>query len=160
MTEVAELTGSSAEGSGFPLAALVPPPAGELFAQWWGGTGRRELLVQRCRSCGCAQHYPRAVCTSCGSVDVAFEVASGRASLYSFTTVWRAPQPELVAPYVVALVRLAEGPLLLSRVLCTSEQTLACDQALVLEWAPLPDGRALPVFIPDRAHEQHQKDEP
>lgn len=140
-----------AGGGDFPVAAMVPPPAGVLFAEWWAGTERRQLLVQRCRSCGAAQHYPRALCVTCGSGDVGFEAASGRATLYSYTTVWRAPHPELKVPYVVALVRLAEGPLLLTRVEGAGEASLACDDALRLDWAPLADGRALPVFVPDQS---------
>lgn len=135
---------------GFPLAALVPPPAGALFAEWWAGTERRQLLVQHCRACGASQHYPRAVCTSCGGAELGFEPSAGSAVLYSYTTVWRAPHPDLATPYVVALVRLAEGPLLLTRLQGAEEGSVACDEPLRLEWAPLPDGRALPVFVPDR----------
>lgn len=135
-------------GTGFPLEALVPPPVGALFAEWWAGTERRQLLVQRCASCGAAQHYPRRSCTACSGTDLAMTAAAGEATLHSFTTVWRSPHPDLVPPYVVALVRLAEGPLLLTRVVGTSEESLHCDQLLRLEWAPLADGRALPVFAP------------
>jgi uncharacterized OB-fold protein len=138
-------------GAGFPLDTLVPPPAGGLFAEWWAGTQRRQLLVQRCATCGAAQHYPRLACTVCSGTDLSMTVAAGEATLYSFTTVWRSPHPDLAAPYVVALVRLAEGPLLLTRLVGTSEEALRCDQPLRLEWAPLADGRALPVFAPTAA---------
>ena len=143
-TEAATRTGR------FPLPALVPPPAGALFTEWWSGTERRQLLVQRCRTCDASQHYPRGVCTSCGGTNLGFEPSGGRAVLYSYTTVWRAPHPDFTTPYVVALVRLTEGPLLLTRLQGVDEASIACDEPLRLEWALLPDGRALPVFVPDR----------
>jgi len=147
-----ERTGASDSGAdagiGFPLEALVPPPSDGLFAEWWVGTQRREFLFQRCSTCGAAQHYPRYACTTCSGIDLTMTAASGEATLYSFTTVWRSPQPDLSVPYVVALVCLAEGPMVLTRVVVTSESSLVCDQPLHLEWAPLADGRALPVFAP------------
>ncbi|MGH9109625.1 MAG: Zn-ribbon domain-containing OB-fold protein [Acidimicrobiales bacterium] len=140
--------GEAGDGAGFPLDTLVPPPAGGLFGEWWAGTERRQLLVQRCGSCGAAQHYPRPVCGTCSATELSMTVAAGDATLYSYTTVWRPPHPGLAAPYVVALVRLAEGPLLVTRLVGTGEESLSCDQPLRLEWAPLADGRALPVFSP------------
>ena len=138
--------------TGFPVSSLVPPPGpDERIREWWAATERRELLVQRCQACRAAQHYPRAVCTNCGATGLVFEVGSGEATLYSYTTVFRSPHRDFEAPYVIALVRLAEGPLVLSRVVGTAEETLRCDQALILAWEVLEDGRALPVFtVPAR----------
>jgi hypothetical protein len=95
-----------------------------------------------------AQHYPRALCTACGKTDLTFEEASGQASLYSFTTVHRPPDPSFEAPYVVALVRLAEGPLMLTRIVEADEEDLECDDPVVLAWQSFADGRTLPVFRP------------
>jgi uncharacterized OB-fold protein len=51
-------------------------------------------------------------------------------------------------PYVVALVRLAEGPLLLTNIVACDPGALACDMPVVLCWEPVEDGRNLPLFRP------------
>jgi uncharacterized OB-fold protein len=72
------------------------------------------FMIQRCR--GCAKHvfYPRAMCPHCGSVDLDWVAASGRGTVYSTTIVRR--RAEEGGDYNIALVDLAEGPRLMSRV--------------------------------------------
>ena len=125
------------------------PTAPEMDAaavEWWEATRERRLVVQRCESCGRWQHYPRALCLGCAGADLSFAEASGRATIHSYTTVHRAPSPAFTPPYVVALVRLEEGPLMLTRIVGSDETKLACDAPVALRWEPLGDGRHLPVF--------------
>lgn len=124
------------------------PAENPTTAPWWEATRDRRLLVQHCRGCGGYQHYPRPVCVACGGEDLEFLPASGEGTVYSFTVVHRAPHPAFTAPYVVALVRLTEGPVLLTRLVDAPVEALACDQRVRVAWHPLPDGRCLPVFTP------------
>jgi hypothetical protein len=126
-----------------------PGTARELDADaeaWWEATRERRLLVQRCERCGHRQHYPRMVCVACGRTDLAFVVASGKGTVYSFTVVHRAPSAGFTPPYVIALVRLAEGPVLLTRIVDCELALVACDLPVELRWQRLEDGRHLPVF--------------
>ncbi|WP_329519467.1 Zn-ribbon domain-containing OB-fold protein [Spirillospora sp. NBC_01491] len=115
--------------------------------EWWAATADRRLTVQRCRACGHAQHYPRELCTGCGGTDLEFTEVSGHGTVDSFTVVHRAPSPAFQAPYVLARVRLAEGPILLTHL--TGPGPWACDEPVRVGWRPLPDGRHLPVFEKD-----------
>ncbi len=115
-------------------------------AAWWDATRDQKLLVQRCRRCGHHQHYPRMVCLACGDADLSFVAASGRGTVYSFTVVYRPPAPAFVPPYVIALVRLDEGPVMLTRIVGKDADAVACDRPVELRWEPLEDGRHLPVF--------------
>jgi hypothetical protein len=115
---------------------------------WWEATRAGRLLVQRCEACGHHQHYPRALCTRCHATRLGFVEASGRGTVYSFTVIHRAPAPAFTPPYVVALVRLAEGPVLLTHVVGCPPEAVRCDQPVRLAWEDLPDGRRLPVFTP------------
>ena len=83
---------------------------------------------------------------TCGaSADhLSLEVASGRGIVESFTVIHRSPHPDFAVPYTVALVRLTEGPVLLSRLISIAGPT--CDQDVEVDWWPLGDGRHLPVF--------------
>lgn len=126
----------------------LPEPSPE-WAEWWDATRERRLLVQQCTGCGRYQHYPRALCVHCGHAELAYREAAGTGTLYSFTVVHRAPGAAAPpVPYVVALVRLAEGPVVLTNVLAADPDALACDAPVTLAWEPLADGRSLPVFAP------------
>ncbi|WP_235738800.1 Zn-ribbon domain-containing OB-fold protein [Nocardioides alcanivorans] len=126
------------------------PPADENSADYWEATREHLLTAQSCTSCGRVQHPPRAVCTGCGSMEHLEQIAAaGTGTIDSFTLVHRAPRPELVTPYVVARVRLAEGPIVLSRL----EPAVPGDgwqigDPVAVAWRDLPDGRALPYYRP------------
>lgn len=117
---------------------------------WWNATRERRLVIQRCRKNGHLQHYPRSLCVRCGSTDLDFVDASGRGKIYSHTTVNRAPTPDVQVPYVVALVRLDEGPVLLSNIVECPPDDVRCEMPVEVAWRPLSDGRNLPVFRPVR----------
>lgn len=124
----------------------VPPPD-EVTAPWWAATERREFLLQTCAR-GHRQHPPRALCTVCGDVEgLGWTVAAGQGSVDACTVVHRAPGPGFHPPYVVARIRLAEGPVVLSTVLAGDPDVVAIGDDVVLDWRDLPDGRALPVFV-------------
>ena len=126
------------------------PPADENTADYWAATERHRLTVQECSACRHVQHPPRALCTGCGSMDhLAQADAAGTGVVDTFTVVHRAPRPELEVPYTVARVRLAEGPVVLAR-LEPAEPVggWRIDAPVVVAWADLDDGRALPYFIP------------
>ena len=116
---------------------------------WWDATRESRFVIQACAACGHRQHYPRAICTACGSTDLGFPEASGRGSVYSFTVVHRGPSPAFEPPYVVALVRLEEGPVLLTTVTGCMPGDVRCDMPVRVAWEDLADGRRLPVFVPD-----------
>lgn len=128
-----------------PVASPDP-----LTQPWWDATREGRLLVQRCRRCGHFQHYPRALCTSCTSIDLDYAEATGRGVVYSFTVLHRSPHPAFEPPYVVALVRLEEGPVVLTNIVGCSPDDVVCDMQVRVDWEKLPDGRRLPVFTPSK----------
>lgn len=70
--------------------------------------------IQRCRACGRHVFYPRALCPHCGAADLEWVPASGRGTVYSTTVIRR--RKEEGGDYNVALIDLAEGPRMMSRV--------------------------------------------
>jgi uncharacterized OB-fold protein len=75
---------------------------------FWRGGADGELRFLRCGACGYWIHPPSPVCPECLSRDVAPAVASGRATVYTFTVNWQPWYPALDPPYVVAIVELPE----------------------------------------------------
>jgi uncharacterized OB-fold protein len=127
------------------------PPVDTITQPWWDATRERRLLLQRCSSCHQAQHYPRSFCRSCGAVGhLEWVESTGTATVDAYTVVHRSPDPAVEVPYVVARVRLAEGPILLTNLQMNLADTPAddalFDAPLELAWRPLEDGRHLPVF--------------
>jgi uncharacterized OB-fold protein len=97
---------------------LRPKPAADgAGAPFWAAAAEGKLLIQHCPSCGSRQFYPRSICISCGG-DPAWEEASGRGRLYTFTIVRQngAEPFRSELPYVVAMIDLEEGPRMMGNV--------------------------------------------
>ena len=72
------------------------------------------FMIQKCGTCGAFVFYPRLLCTECGSTELAWQEAKGGGTVYSTTVVRR--KPDQGGDYNVAVIELAEGPRLMSRV--------------------------------------------
>jgi uncharacterized OB-fold protein len=68
--------------------------------------------------------------------------------VHSFTVVHRAPSPDFEVPYVVALVRLEEGPSLLTNIVGCAPEDVRCEQPVTAAWRDGADGRRVVVFTP------------
>lgn len=123
---------------------IAPPDAAT--STWWDATRQQRLLVQACQACGHSQLYPRGICTECHATSLGYRYAGGRGTIYSFSEVHRAPHPAFEPPYLVALIRLEEGPVVMANLVECDAREVACDLPVVLVWEPLPDGRHLPQF--------------
>ena len=114
---------------------------------FWDGARRGALLIQRCPDCGRPQFYPRPRCVRCGgSID--WIEASGEGRVYSYTVVHRAPHESLVplVPYVVALVDLAEGVRMMSRVRAADSGAVQIGAAVRVAFERVSDEVTLPLF--------------
>ncbi len=117
------------------------------------GYAEDRLRLPVCEDCSRAHLYPRNRCPHCGSARLQWQEASGRATLASWSTVHRAPSPDFAAdvPYTIALVRLAEGPQMMARVVEAPEASLRLGLPLVLRFATMPGDARRPVFAPEEA---------
>ena len=131
-----------------PVPEVELPPADATTRPWWDATREHRLILRECQACGTVHHYPRAVCPACGRTDaLVWRDALGAGVVDSFTVVHRA-LPGFEAPYVIARVRLAEGPILLTSLVDADVDSWVCDAPVSVRWRDLSDGRALPVFGP------------
>jgi len=126
----------------------VPGPTiTSLTAPFWEAASQGQLLIQRCQACGGAVFYPREICPHCWSDQLEWEEASGQGTLRSYTIIQRPGHPAwaAAAPYTVGLIRLKEGPVMLSHIL---GDDVAIGQALYLAPTNI-GGRVLPCFRPE-----------
>lgn len=125
----------------------VPLPTTQPY---WDAAQRGELQFQRCGDCRTAFLYPRICCPACGSASLAWEKASGRASLYSYViNHLAAPGFAEDVPHVIAIVQLEEGPRMLSNIMGVPPvpEKLPLDMPLALAFEDR-SGQQVPVFRP------------
>ncbi len=88
-----------------PLPELTP------WTQWfWTSGADGTLRIQGCADCGTLVHPPVPVCPVCGCRSSTPTAVSGRATVVGYTVNQHQWHPDLPAPYVIAVVALAEDP--------------------------------------------------
>ena len=80
----------------------------------WRLRGQRYRLEgEVCDHCNSAIFPPRDICPECGKPAKRPHTLSGRGEVYSFSTIYNAPEGfKAYTPYTVALIKLEEGPML------------------------------------------------
>ncbi|MGH2538169.1 MAG: Zn-ribbon domain-containing OB-fold protein [Candidatus Promineifilaceae bacterium] len=85
----------------------------ETARHWRLKEQRYNLVGEVCPNCGIKLFPPRDLCLECEAPAQELYTFSGRGEVYSYTTIYEAPAGfEAYTPYVMALVKLEEGPLL------------------------------------------------
>jgi uncharacterized protein len=118
-------------------------PADPTTMPFWRAARERRLVVQRCTACGAHQFYPRPFCLACSALALEWVEVSGRATVYSKTTVRIPVIEEMPPPYVVAIVTLDEGPRLTTNLV--GDEPEIGDRVSVT-WRERADLPPLPVF--------------
>jgi hypothetical protein len=94
----------------------VPQPTPET-QPFWDAAQAGELRIQRCNDCNKFYFYPRPFCPDCMGDNVEWQTVSGRGVLWSYVINHRAaPGFEDEAPYAIAVVKLEEGPTMMTNI--------------------------------------------
>lgn len=130
-----------------PVTAPVPNHETQRF---WNATAEGRIELPRCDDCGLVVWYPRAICPDCLGEDLTWEVMSGHGTVYTFTIVrsgvgrrWREH-----LPYVVAYVRLDEGPTMLTNIVDCDPDTMTIGQPVTAVFDDTGEGSAVVRFRP------------
>lgn len=117
---------------------------------FYEGAGRGELLVQRCRGCGALRFPARALCSECLSNQADWAPVSGRGEVFSFNVMHQVYHPGFAAevPYAVVLVKLEEGPKLISNLVGIAPRDIRIGMPVRVVYEPLSDEITLPKFAP------------
>lgn len=122
----------------------LPQRTDGLAQPFFDGCREGVLRLQHCGACGHWQFYPRPFCVACGAEPGWGEV-SGSARIASYTVVRRPLSPAYEAPYVVALVDLAEGPRLMMAIVGCEPEAVAVGAAVAIDFENWSDSISLPV---------------
>jgi uncharacterized OB-fold protein len=115
---------------------------------FWEAAAAHRLMLPRCGACGRFWFPPSRRCPHCLSPDVQWVEAKGTGRIYSFVVFHRVYHPAFAddVPYAVAIVELDEGPRLLSNIVGTPPERLACDMRVHVVFDDVAPGVALPEF--------------
>lgn len=105
--------------------------------------------MQRCSSCSGYRYPPSPICPDCGGSACSWAPLTGRGRVLSWVVFHQVYYPEydLDVPYAVVLVRLEEGPKMISNVTADFAD-LEIGLPVEVAFRPLADGIALPYFRP------------
>ena len=95
-----------------PSGLPQPVPAADgLDREYWDGTRRHELRIQRCQECRGWQWGPEWICHACLSSSVGWVRVEGQGLIFSWERVWHPVHPALKehGPYLVVLVELPQA---------------------------------------------------
>lgn len=130
---------------------LTPLPAPEPNADslpYWNAAREGRLLIRRCTTCGETHFMPRYLCPYCWSDRLEWMDSKGAGTVHSFSIVHRAPTPTFaaVAPYVIALVDLDEGPRMFANVVGDDGRHVAIGDRVRVVFEDRGDGAKVPQF--------------
>ena len=133
-----------------PVAYKLPLPfPDEDTQEFWNGTKRHELLVQRCNN-GHYRYPPRPICPECFSQEFKWEKVSGKGEVYTFIIVRVSPRPDWQAyiPYVLAVIKLDEGPRVISNVIGIKPEDVKIGIKVAVTYEDVTEKVTLPKFKP------------
>ena len=120
---------------------MPSPGSGPDNEAFLAGAREGRLLLRHCDDCGKTHWYPRAVCPHCWSSKTQWKPASGRGTVYSWSTMQRVDPP-----YTLAYVTLAEGPTMLTNLVGAGPYRIGMRVQVLFQ--PSDDGTPVPVFAP------------
>lgn len=129
----------------------APPPrprpiVNEDNAFFWDGIADGELRIQTCAGCGAKYHPPVPSCRACGGYDMAYDVASGRGTIYSYVTFYYPKIPGFTQPYIIGLIELEEGTRIVTNVLDVDPAEVRIGMPVQLDFVTGEDELTLPQF--------------
>lgn len=91
---------------------------------------------------------PRHLCPQCWSDQLEWVESAGTGSVYSFSIVHRAPTPDFAtrAPYVIAMVELAEGPRMFANVIGDDALSVSIGDRVQVAFEDRGEGARVPQF--------------
>jgi uncharacterized OB-fold protein len=101
------------------------------------------FVLRGCDDCGRTHWYPRAVCPHCASTTTTWKDASGRGTIYAFSTMLRVDPP-----YTLAYVTLDEGPTMMTNLVGAAPDAWRIGMKVQVRFQVSDDGTLVPVFAP------------
>ena len=117
---------------------------------FWDGCREHTLRLQKCMECDLVRWPPSMICPGCHSARTEWITAVGTGTVYTYAVYHRAFDKSFKEdlPYVTAVVRLAEGPHLLTNIIGCKPEDVRCDMPVEVVWEDVTGEFSLPRFRP------------
>jgi len=115
---------------------------------FWDALKEKKLMIQRCADCHKLHHPPTPSCPYCWSLNREAVQASGRATLFTFTTVHKPLVPAFDKPNTVGVLQLAEGTKLVAELAPGESGPLHIGMPVEVDYLECDPDLTLPVFRP------------
>jgi uncharacterized OB-fold protein len=124
-----------------------PNPDTRIF---WEQCRAHRLTFQKCNDCGHLRWPPALICPRCYSDSYESIVSAGKGTVFTFVVYHQAFHPAFKEdlPYVVAIVKLEEGPQFVSNIVGCEPDQVCCDLPVELVWEDITQEFSLPKFQP------------
>jgi uncharacterized OB-fold protein len=128
-----------------------PPPLPETdgpLAPFLAAARERRLVVQRCTGCGALRFPPRELCSGCLGTEATWVPVSGRGEVFSYNVMHQVYHPAFAdrVPYAVVVVRLAEGPKMVSSLVDCPPGEIRIGMPVEVTFEEVAPGVTLPRF--------------
>lgn len=127
------------------------PDVSETTRPFWDAIEAHELVVQYDPGAGAHQFYPRSTSLATGRGDLEWRRASGRGTVYTFTTTMvpvAGFQDDV--PYIVAMIDLEEGVRILANLINVTEDEIEIGMPVRVAFEQRADDVTYFCFEPDR----------
>lgn len=128
------------------------PTLTNLNRPYFEGARLGELRLQRCNACGHHWFPPSTNCPKCLSTEHAWVRVTGRGRVWSWIVMhqryFRAFEPDL--PYIVAFIKLDEGPFMMSTLVGIGGEDMYCDLPVEVVFEHATDEISVAKFRPRR----------
>ncbi len=135
--------------TGYNKPVPVPQVESDFY---WEKCKQHELWLRYDNDAQQAYFYPRDISPITFSRNTTWVQASGKATLYTYAIVHRAPHPGFVGdvPFVTAMVELEEGPIMPTNIVMDdpTPEKLQIGMALEVVFEDITDDISLPKFQP------------
>ena len=123
---------------------------------FWEQCKNHRLTFQKCNDCGQVRWPPALVCPQCHSVSHESIESSGKGTVFTFVVYHQAFHPAFQEdlPYIVAIVKLEEGPRFISNIVGCEPDQVSCDMPVELVWEDITEEFSLPKFQSTFAHDK------
>jgi uncharacterized OB-fold protein len=108
---------------------------------FWEAAARGEFMLPRRNACGEFHWHPRAHCPFCRADALTWMAVSGTGIVHSYRVVRRGS-----VPYVLAYVKLVEGPVLMTNIVDCEPQAVRIGLPVKVGFRPTVQGRHTPVI--------------
>ena len=131
-----------------PIPNITPD-----MAPFYEGARNGRLMVQKCDACGTLRFPAYELCSQCLSTRSSWAPVSGRGEVYSFNIMHQVYHPAFAAevPYAVVVVKLEEGPKIVSNLAGIKPHEIKCGMPVEVFFEKLSDEVTLPKFRPRAA---------